>query len=222
MEITPDSSLVNEVCTFCGCISKGYYTYLNKRKSPKSKTMVAIQIPRCQDCLLLQSRVKRYDTREEIFNFIKKKKVEESMSFYYAALSWENGCRTGHVTFGWSDKNDISEDELSKKFDKLCEDIEQFKLKVVLSRNDFGPKNDMGVWIVQFPDESLEKKFIDFWKYFNVEQEHTKGLKKPWWHTKMVDDQADSIDVGQSLVVKKIAIVKKDDVKRELFVKHLK
>jgi hypothetical protein len=54
-------------------------------------------------------------------------------------------------------------------------------VKIVAEAN-FGPKEDIPVWLVEFEDPIAANVFLIIWKRMNKEQEHTKGLTKPNWH----------------------------------------
>lgn len=48
--------------------------------------------------------------------------------------------------------------------------------------DNFGPDKNIPVFLINFDDENFENLLINLWKTYNVEQEHTKGLKIPNWH----------------------------------------
>jgi len=51
----------------------------------------------------------------------------------------------------------------------------------VTGKGFLGPNKDIPVWFVSFESEEREE-ITNFWRTYNVEQEHTKGLEKPNLH----------------------------------------
>jgi hypothetical protein len=52
----------------------------------------------------------------------------------------------------------------------------------IYGEDSFGPDKNIPVFLIKFNDQEFEKQLISLWEKYNVEQEHTKGLKKPNWH----------------------------------------
>jgi len=118
------------------------------------------------------------------------------------------GCE-GHMTIAWLsntvDPNLVYED--MKNAMPILFDSTENPFSITLFSYDahFGPNEDIPVYICTIKDEKKKQIILDLWKKYNVEQEHTKGLKNPNLHVKS-RGLPKTANVGQSYEVSAIFI----------------